>query len=57
MLFLDPKIKIEFNMNLVLVTDASWLRIPKYFAIMNTNRTFVIRVDPTSLPCGAHGTR
>lgn len=53
---IDPKIKIEFNMNLVLVTDASWLRIPKYFAIMNTNRTFVIRVDPTSLPCGAHGT-
>lgn len=54
---LDPQIKIDFMMNLVLTCDASWVCIPKYLALANSCRSFNVRIDPTSLPTGAHGTR
>lgn len=44
-------------MNLVLTCDVSWVCIPKYLALANSCRNFNVRIDPTSLPTGAHGTR
>ncbi|XP_065200491.1 tripeptidyl-peptidase 2 isoform X2 [Planococcus citri] len=52
----DPQVKIDFTMHLVLVCDAPWVSIPKYFELINSTREFAARVDPTGLLSGVHAT-
>lgn len=52
--WIDPQIKINFTMHLVLVCDAYWVSIPKYFELINSTREFAVRVDPTALLPGVH---
>lgn len=55
--FADPELKINFSMNLVLTSDATWVKIPQYLAMSNSARVFVAQIDPTGLPIGVHSTR
>lgn len=55
--FTDPARKIDFNMRLAMVCDATWVQFPTHFNLMHMSRAFAIRVDATSLSEGAHLTR
>jgi len=57
--FLDPenrpaKDKLGFNLRLVLTCSAGWVSHPAILDLMYTSRQFLISVDPTGLPPGAH---
>lgn len=46
--------KIEFRMNLVLLSDVPWVSVPKYFDLAYAQRSFSVKVDPEGLPVGVH---
>lgn len=49
--------KIKFNLKLVLVCDADWVKAPEYLNLMNVVRSFPVKISPESLPPGVHYTR
>lgn len=49
---LDNEIKVEFERRLLLTCDASYVKLPRLFVMMNQNREFSIRIDPTGLEKG-----
>jgi len=53
-LIVDPVRKIEFRMNLVLLSDVPWVSVPKYFDLAYAQRSFSVKVDPEGLPVGVH---
>ncbi|XP_018353839.1 PREDICTED: tripeptidyl-peptidase 2 isoform X2 [Trachymyrmex septentrionalis] len=53
---IDPARKIDFNLKLTLVCDASWVQFPTHLDLMHMPRAFAIRVDATNLPEGVHAT-
>ena len=54
---IDPEKKINFRMNLCLVSNVPWVQVPKYFDLANIERSFSVRVDPEGLPPGVHYAR
>ena len=48
------KDKQGFNLKLVLSCTESWVSHPQYLDLMFTSRHFLVSVDPTGLPPGAH---
>ncbi|XP_012257165.2 tripeptidyl-peptidase 2 [Athalia rosae] len=52
----DPARKINFNLRLSLVSDASWVQFPTHLDLMHMPRAFAVRVDPSSLSEGVHAT-
>lgn len=52
----EPSIKINFNMKLTLVCNASYVSSPSYLEISNGSKTFAIKIDPTDLAPGVHNT-
>ena len=57
MFAIDPEKKINFRMNLCLVSSEPWVQVPKYFDLANIERSFSVRVDPEGLPPGVHYAR
>jgi len=60
-LFLDSdnrpaKCKQTFNMKFALTCSAPWVSHPTHLDLMYTSRHFLVSVDPTGLPPGAHQT-
>lgn len=53
---IDPSRKINFNLKLSLVSDASWVHFPSHFDLMYMPRAFAIRVDGSNLPEGVYST-
>ena len=54
---IEPSRKIDFNLKLSLVSEASWVHFPTHFDLMHMPRAFAVRVDATNLPEGVHSTR
>ncbi|KAJ8310382.1 hypothetical protein KUTeg_012247 [Tegillarca granosa] len=52
----EQKEKIDFNVQFCLTCDASWVQHPAHLELMNTARTFSVKVDPRGLPEGVHYT-
>ena len=48
--------KINFHLRFSLVCSASWVSCPTHLEFMNQSRSFVVKVDPSGLPEGAHFT-
>jgi len=58
-IFLDDenrpaKDKLDFNLRLTLTCTAGWVTHPAHLDLMYTSRQFLISIDPTGLPPGAH---
>jgi len=53
----DPSRKIDFNLKLTLVCDASWVQFPTHLDLMHMPRAFAIRIEASNLPEGVHATR
>ncbi|CAL8107213.1 unnamed protein product [Orchesella dallaii] len=51
---IEPQEKIDFRLNLALISTASWVHVPKYFDLANIQRSFNAKVDPEGLPVGEH---
>lgn len=54
--FTEHREKITLNLRLSLVCDATWVSAPSHLQLMNMQRMFTVKVDPTGLPTGAHYT-
>ncbi|XP_046818750.1 tripeptidyl-peptidase 2 isoform X1 [Vespa crabro] len=52
----DPSRKIDFNLKLTLVCEASWARFPTHLDLMHMPRAFSISIDGSNLPEGVHAT-
>ncbi|XP_035827746.1 tripeptidyl-peptidase 2 [Aplysia californica] len=50
----DGKVKIAFQMNFCLTSSQPWVHVPTNFLLMNTSRTFSVKVNPLGLPEGVH---
>ncbi|XP_077291266.1 tripeptidyl-peptidase II [Arctopsyche grandis] len=48
--------KINFNLKIVLVCDADWVKAPEYLDLMNVTRSFPVQISPEGLPPGVHCT-
>lgn len=48
--------KIDFEVNLALVCDASWVQIPSHLNLCYSARAFGVRIDPTGLESGLSST-
>ncbi|PFX32477.1 Tripeptidyl-peptidase 2 [Stylophora pistillata] len=46
--------RINLNLRLSLVSSVSWVTVPDHFVLMNTVRSFSVKVDPRGLSHGAH---
>lgn len=46
--------KLNLNLRLSLVSSASWVSVPDHLVLMNTVRSFTVKVDPRGLPHGVH---
>ncbi|XP_050538045.1 tripeptidyl-peptidase 2 [Daktulosphaira vitifoliae] len=51
----DAQKKINFQISLCLVCDASWVQVPKHLELMYMSRNFNVKIDPSGLPTGVHG--
>nr|XP_012225494.1 PREDICTED: tripeptidyl-peptidase 2 [Linepithema humile] len=51
---IDPARKIDFNLKLTLVCDASWVQYPTHLDLMHMPRAFAIRIEASNLPEGVH---
>ena len=54
--FVAQREKIAFTMRIALSCNASWVRCPAHLELMNMQRQFTVKVDPTSLTPGVHFT-
>lgn len=45
---------LKLDLKLALTCSAPWVQAPKHVSLPSSGKTFDIRVDPTSLPPGAH---
>ncbi|XP_015124939.1 tripeptidyl-peptidase 2 isoform X1 [Diachasma alloeum] len=52
----DASRKINFNLRLSLVCDASWVQFPSHFELMHMSRAFTVRIDAVKLNDGVHAT-
>ncbi|XP_046586806.1 tripeptidyl-peptidase 2 isoform X1 [Neodiprion lecontei] len=52
----EPTRKINFNLRLSLVSDASWIQFPTHLDLMHMPRAFAVRVESGLLPEGVHAT-
>ncbi|EDO30245.1 predicted protein [Nematostella vectensis] len=50
----DHQSKLGLNLRLSLASTEPWVSCPGHFALMNTPRSFSVKVDPRGLPEGAH---
>ena len=48
--------KIAFSCRLALTCGAAWLECPTYLELMNMQRQFTVKLNPTGLPTGVHFT-
>ncbi|XP_068732831.1 tripeptidyl-peptidase 2-like [Montipora capricornis] len=46
--------RINLNLRLCLISSEPWVTVPDHFVLMNTVRSFTVKVDPRGLPHGAH---
>jgi len=46
--------KIAFSCRMALTCSAAWVDCPSYLELMNMQRQFTLKVDPTSLSTGVH---
>ncbi|KAJ7392828.1 tripeptidyl-peptidase II Tpp2 [Desmophyllum pertusum] len=46
--------KITLNLRLSLISSVSWVTVPDHFVLMNTVRSFIVKVDPRGLSHGVH---
>ncbi|XP_078694008.1 tripeptidyl-peptidase 2-like isoform X1 [Branchiostoma floridae x Branchiostoma belcheri] len=53
---IDANEKIALSIHVSLVSEVPWVHVPPCLELMNTPRTFVIKVDPRGLREGAHYT-
>ena len=53
----EPQEKIDFRLNLCLLSTATWVQVPKYVDLANLQRSFNVKVDPEGLPVGEHFAR
>lgn len=53
----DASHKIGFGIKLALVCSEPWVECPSHLDLMNITRLFTVRIDPTGLPTGVHGSR
>jgi len=53
-LFPEPEAKINFRMNLCLISTVPWIQVPSYFDLANIQRSFNAKVDVEGLPKGYH---
>ncbi|KAI4503188.1 hypothetical protein M0802_001410 [Mischocyttarus mexicanus] len=53
---IDPSRKIDFNLKLTLVCDASWVKFPTHLDLMHMPRAFTISIDGSTLAEGVHAT-
>ncbi|CAG7821754.1 unnamed protein product [Allacma fusca] len=54
---IDPEKKINFRMNLCLLSNVHWVQVPKYFDLANIQRTFNVKVDTEGLAPGVYYSR
>ncbi|XP_054709504.1 tripeptidyl-peptidase 2-like [Uloborus diversus] len=52
--FADAESKINFQMNLKITCDATWVFVPANLTLMYSVRSFSIRIDPSGLPVGEY---
>jgi tripeptidyl-peptidase-2 len=52
--FSEPEEKINFRMNLCLISTVPWVQVPKYFDLANIQRSFNAKVDVEGLSKGVH---
>lgn len=50
----DPKLKINFNVKLLLVATEEWVQVGSYLDLCYSSRSITVRIVPTSLPPGVH---
>lgn len=48
----DNNEKVDFELNIALCCEASYVKHPKYFKLLNEKKAFQVRVDPTGLEKG-----
>lgn len=53
-LFADPKVKINFNVKLVLVATEEWVQCGSYLDMCYSPRSIAVRIVPTALQPGVH---
>ncbi|KAK2573431.1 Tripeptidyl-peptidase 2 [Acropora cervicornis] len=46
--------RINLNLRLSLISSESWVTVPDHLVLMNTVRSFNVKVDPCGLPHGVH---
>ncbi|XP_037050800.1 tripeptidyl-peptidase 2 isoform X2 [Bradysia coprophila] len=51
---IDPKLKINFNLRLTMVSTKPWVQTPQFLDLCYSSRSFSVKVDPTALPIGVH---
>ncbi|KAK3699411.1 hypothetical protein QZH41_018570 [Actinostola sp. cb2023] len=51
---LDHDVKLNLSLRLSLVSTETWLSCPSHLVLMNTARSFNVKVDPCGLQEGAH---
>lgn len=56
-MYLEPQEKIDFRLNLCLLSTVPWVHVPKYFDLANLQRSFNVKVDPEGLSIGEHYAR
>ncbi|XP_066603717.1 tripeptidyl-peptidase 2 [Prorops nasuta] len=52
----SPARKIDFNLKLTLVCEASWVQVPTYFDLMHMPRAIAVRIEGANLPEGVYTT-
>jgi hypothetical protein len=49
---IEPKKKVEFDMNLSITCDEQWVTCPTFLNLTYSPRTFTIKVDPQVVEAG-----
>ncbi|XP_031554866.1 tripeptidyl-peptidase 2-like [Actinia tenebrosa] len=50
----ENELKLNLNLRLCLISSDTWVSCPSHFVLMNTARSFNVKVDPRGLSEGAH---
>lgn len=51
---IDPAVKIDFRLSLVITSSAPWVSATQYLEMYNSKRNVIVKVDPTNLTEGVH---